>query len=632
MATVNELIGNAQTYVNTLTGQASTAMDEALELVRAVGYVVPNYNDLNLPQEPTVPDALVAPTLDPVNLELPEEPDTAPVYQDIGAVEAGTLPTLTATAPTLSLPTRPSQVAEFLLTAPGIDTDIEFPEPPPELMTPLFDPPVIPERTEPTAPTVSLPSFEGVAPSGMPNAPTDYDARFASAYADKSVGMISMLNGYLDAQLLKINPRFYSQMAAIENQLATYLAGGTGLKPTVETAIYNRARERNDAEAARARDAAYAEAASRGFTIPSGALLASIARARQEAANNNSKVSADIAIAQAKMEQDNLQFAVTTSANLRTAVLNASLQYHQNLVSVNGAALDYAKTVLSSLIEVYNTAVKAFATKLDAYKAEVVVYEARLKAAMSSIDLYQAEINSMMALVNMDKTKVDVYKARIDSLTSLSNVYRAQIEAVQGRVNLEKLQLDVFQSQVQAYTAQVQGKNAEWQGYTAALEGEAARVKIYGEQVDAYNAQVQGYKAEIEAKTQVVQAQALTNKARADNYAATLSGYAAVIEARGKKASVTLENQRQSILAFQAQVQASIANAQLQNEYYKSITTTVIENAKLRLSAQIQTAESTRAFGQSMATLGTANAQIFANLASAGLSGMNTLAAQTVAE
>jgi len=630
--TVATLTAAAQTYVAELTDTAGAAMDDAIDMVRAVGYVIPNYTDANLPALPEIPDTLVAPVLDPITLDLPTEPADTLVFQDISEIVPGTLPVLSVTAPTVTLPTKPSQVAEFLQTMPGIDTDIEFPEPPAELMEPLFDAPVVIERAAPTAPVVSLPGFEGVAPTGMPVAPTDYNDELAAAYADKSLSMISMMEGYVDAQLIKLNPQYHAQMAAIEAQLTTYLAGGTGLDATVEAAIYDRARARHDAEAARIRDAGYAEAASRGFTLPSGVLMAAIARARQDAGDNNAKAATDIAVAQAEMEQKNLQFAVTTSTGLRTAMVNAALSYHQNLVSINGQALDYAKTVLSSLIEIYNTAVKAYTVKLDAYKAEVVVYEARLKAALSYIDLYQAEIQSLRAMVEVDRARVDVYQARISSLTALSNVYRGQIEAVQGRVSLEKLQLDVFQAQVQAYTAQVQGKNAEWQGYTAAIEGETAKVRIYGQQVDAYGAEVQGYKAGIDAKSEVVRAQAMTNQARAANYSATLAGYTAVVEARGKKASITLDNQRQSIIAFQAQVSASTANANLQNEYYKAISTVVLENNKLRMSAQIQTAESTRAFGQSMATLGTANAQIYANLAASGLAGMNTLASQSVAE
>ena len=434
----------------------------------------------------------------------------------------------------------------------------------------------------------------------------------------------------MDAELAKSNPQFHSQMAAIEAQLTKYLAGGTGPNAAVEDAIYSRARGKNDAESRRTQDAAWGSAADRGFTLPDGALYSALQVARQGGADNNARQANEIVVMQAEMEQKNLQFAVTQSAALRGVILNATLNYMQNLVSINGQALDYAKTTLSAIIEVYNTAVRAFGLKLDAYKAEVVVYEARLKAAMSYIDLYQAEISALTALTNVDRAQVDIYRAKIDALTSFANVYRAQIEAVQGRVSLEKLQLDVFSTKVQAYTAQVQGKNAEWQGYTAAIEGETARVKIFNTQVDAYAAQLGGYKTQIEAGVERVRAQATTNEARANNYTATLTGYTAVVEARGVKAKIELENQTAKLATFKAQVDALVANATVQNTYYRTISDVAISNAELSLRAQIETGNSTRAFGETIARLGTANATILGNSAQAAMSGMNSLSAETI--
>ncbi|MDB5885165.1 MAG: hypothetical protein JWR74_1336 [Polaromonas sp.] len=625
---VESLISNAQGYAQSVTSDASSALNDATNLVLSVGYSVPNFYPVDLPSTPATTAGLTAPVLTDVALDLPSEPGAAPAFQDISAIEAGPLPVLTAALPTLTLPTAPAQLSEFLAAAPGIETSFAFPSPPDVLMNPLIEAPVLPDRAAPTAPQVMLPVFDVGSPVDTTVAPTDLEGKFRAGYSDAALSTISMLDGFLDAQLTKMNPRFHEQMGLIETQLARYLAGGTGFKPEVEDAIYSRAREKNDREAARVRDAGYGEAASRGFTLPTGALMAGMARARQEAANNNLKAASDIVAMQAEMEQKNLQFAVTTSASLRTAMLQASLSYHQNLISINGQALDCAKSILSAIIETYNTGVKAFSLKLDAYKAEAVVYETRLKSAMAGIELYQAELKALEILTTVDRAKVEVYRARIESLRAYADVYKSQIDAVLGRASLEKLKLDLFQAQVQAYSARVQGKNAEWQGYTAAIGGQNAKAQLYRTQVDGFGAQVQAYKAGIEAKSEVVRAAAATNRARADQYAATLSGYAAVVQARGEKARTQLENQRQEVIAFQVQSQVAIANAQVQNEYYKSVSMVGIENAKMQMTAMIQGADSQRAFGQAVAQLGTSAAQVYSGLASAAMSGMNSFAGE----
>ena len=628
---VATLIAEAQGRTTSLTSSAQSALDSAVSAVENMGYSITTFSGATLPAAPAAQISLTTPTLANVSLNLPSEPGAAPTYQDISAIEPGDVPTLGATVPEITLPTDPSQLAAFSGSAPSITTSFVFPNPPSELTNPLIAAPTLATHVEPTAPQVMLPAFTAVTPTDTTVAPTNLDTTFGNAYSGAAPSMVTMVNGYVDAMLNQRNPQYNTQMAAIEAQLTKYLAGGTGLNAAVENAIYARAQSKNDAEARRVRDAAYAEAASRGFTLPSGALMSAMQTARQAGADNNAKAATEITVLQAEMEQKNLQFAVTTSTALRTTVLNATLSYMQNLNQLNGQAIDYAKTILSSILEMYNTSVKAYSVKLDGYKAEAAVYETRLKAAMAGIELYKAEIQALEAMTQVDKTRVDVYRARIDSLTALSNVYRAQIEAVQGRASLEKLKLDLFQTQVQTYTAQVQGKNAEWQGYTAAINGQQAKAQIYATQVQAFGAQVNAYKADIEAKAEVVKATATTNDARARQYSATMQGYQTVVQARGQVASTTLENQRQQVVAFQAQTQAAIGNAQVQNEYYKATSMVAIENAKLAISTAFQDADVKRAYSSSLAQLHTANAQIYGNLAGAALAGINTLAAETAA-
>ena len=624
---VSALIDQAKAYTTLLVGEAQTAMDAAVSNTQAIGYAIPNFQAATLPGAPPSAIDTTMPTLGTVTLDLPEEPSDILTFQDISPFEADAAPTFTDSAPTISLPTQPSQVAQFTQEAPSVDTSIVFPEPPDELLNPLIEAPILPERDEPTKPQTVAPAFTAVAPLDTTDAPTDIRGQLDSAYAGATANTVAMLDGYVDAMLAKYNPRYREQMEAIERQLATYMAGGTGLDPAVESAIYTRAQERNDAEAKRLADAVYNESAARGFTIPGGAVNAQIQRIRQDAATANNKTSNEIIVMQAEMEQKNLQFAVTTSTSLRTTLLNASISYHQNLITINGQAIEYAKAVVSAIIEVYNTSVKAFEAKLEAYKAEAMVYETRLKSAMAGLDIYRAEVAALEAMSNVDKSKVDIYRARIESLTSLSNVYRNQIEAVQGRVGLEKLKLDVFQAQVQAYATQVQAKSAEWGGYTAAIGGETAKAQMFASQVQAYSAQVNGYKGIIEAKSEVVRAQVATNQARATQYQALMNGYQTVVQARGEKARTQIEAQGQVILAYQAKVQASIGNAQVQQTYYKAVSDVAVENARGNLQAQLSEIESRRAYGQTIANLSNSNAQVYGSLASTAMVGMNTLVA-----
>lgn len=629
---VDTLINDARTFTAGLATTAKDAIASAITAVERVGYTALTYSGSTLPAPPPSTITATLPTLDTVTLDLPAEPSDTLVFQDISPVEPGDLPTLDAEAPTIKLPDEPAALAQFTQVAPVINTSFVFPEPPSQLMNPLLDAPTITNRDEPDKPQVLLPMFSTAAPVDDTQAPEDLQATFDAAYRNAAPSTIAMLDGYVDAMLTKYNPRFHEQMAAIEEQLEAFLQGGTGFTPAVENAIYERARSKNNAESRRARDTAYSDAARMGFTMPPGALLSAVQVSRQAAFDNNAQANREIVVKQAELEQQNLQFAVTQSMNLRQTVLSASLNYHQNLITINGQALDTAKAMVANILEVYNASVRAFGLRLDAYRADAAVYETKLKGAMASIDLYKAEIDALQAMTNVDRARIDVYQARISVLNSLSSVYRSQIDAVQGRASLEKLKLDLFQAQAQTFTTQVQAKNAEWQGYTAAINGQRAIAEVYGTQVQAYNAQLTGYKAGIDAKVEVVRAQALTNEARARNYSAVLSGYQTIAQTRGEVARTKLENQRQAVVAYQAKLQGQVASAQVAAEYYKSVANVGIANADLSIKAAVASSQMQQSYTSVLANLANSNANTMSSLTSSAMSGMNTLVAQTLSE
>ena len=631
MSTPTEIINDARTYVATMSSAATAAVSEA---VKAVEWVSRPYLDQIFVERPDnlgeliAPGELTIPNLDYRDISDTRPPDTKLDIQHIDPVDPGNAPTFEKNAPQVMLPDKPQRIEPFPDKSPSLDLSVLFPSAPNIIMP---EAPVVGIYTAPSKPTTTIPTFDAISPTGLPEAPANLEGEFISAYHEVAPEFMSLINGHIDAQLTRLNPQYFQQMGRIEAQLTKYLDGGTGLNKTVEEAIYFRARERNDAEAARSREAAYLEAASRGFTLPSGALMTAVARARQEAANNNAKSSTDIAVAQAELEQRNLQFAVTTSVGLRTAMVNAMIAYMQNLVQINGQALDYAKSVLNALVEIYNIATRVFASKLEVYKAEATVFETRIRAALTGIEIYKAEIDALKALTQVDLTRVEVYKARIDVLTAATNLYRTQVEAAVSKASLQRLKIDIFQAQVQAFGAQVSAKNAEWQGYVSAVNGEEAKVRGFGAEVQAFNAKVQGYKSGIDAKIGAAQARATSNEASARGYSAAWDAYRIEVQAKGEVARTFLENQRQKVVAFQAKAAALTSKAQVKVEKYQAESAVTIKEADIRLQRNVAQVGASADRIRLLTSVHLANSTVQGNLASAALSGMNSLAASTEA-
>ena len=626
MASVEEIIDDQRGFAAQVLSDSQQALRDVSNMITGIGYLQPD------PQLDPIDQPLEPPVLQPVpefagvDFQLPQAPGAAPQFQDIGPIDISGLPVATAVVPTITMPSSPAPLADFSISAPSINTSYEFPDPPDQLINPLVAEPQIQDRAAPDKPTIVLPVFDSAAPVFDAEAPTDLAVQLETTQRGASAAMMSVLDGQLDAMLARYCPRYHSSMETMELRLSQLMAGGSGFSGDVERAVIERAKDRHLGEYRRVRDAAWADAADRGYTLPPGALLSAATKARQAAADNLARANVELVAKQAEMEQANLQFALSTSMNLRQSVLAAMLSYHGNLVQINGQALEHAKAVVGMAVEAYNIAVKAFGAKLEAWRAQVALYEVRLKGAMAAIDLYKAEVDALQALTQVDMAKVNVYRARMESLQSLANVYRARIDAIVSRAGLEKLKLELFQAQVQTRATEVQSKATEWTGYRAALEGQELQVRVYDAQVRADGQAIQTYRAGIDAKVEVVRAAAITNDSRARVHEMALREYGQIVAARGELARTQLEGDRQKLMAYQAQTAAAVSYAQMAATFYRSKADVNVSYADARMRAQTVQQSSMQSMQAAITQLAAANANTHSQVAGQAMAGLNSVA------
>lgn len=631
-------VTNAVNLANANAGGFVTLANNALiatnGLLVKTGYKTVDYKDITPVTFVPFGEIPTTPTLDISPLFVPEAPTDTSVYTDIGPtspfdnVSFGNAPT---EVPTFREPSRPADPGNAP-SAPSFQTAFTIPEPPALLSAALPSTPTINDVTVPAAPELTIPKFDfqnqrplaTIADLDEATVRNAMDTAFDEKSLDMQLNADELVRQWID----EYNPEYHTQLAAIETQLAKYLQGGTGLSEEIETKIYDRARAKNDLETKRAQDAIVADAAAKGFSLPTGAVFSAMNRARQEAATNNSKTSSEIAIAQAEMEQKNLQFAVTTSAGIRASMVGAASAYMGHVINIQGQAMRYAEMTYQTIVGVYNAAVQVFSARMDQFRVYATIYDTEIKGVLAEAELYRTEIAGLESAVNVDRAKVEAFKAVIDAATAAANMYRAQIDAALGQANMEKLKIEAFQAEVQAYGAKVQALNSQWGGYTAELQGNRSRLETFNARLEAYSAGVKAQQTKIEAHAITTKAIADTNASKASVYQTRLNTFRAQIDASKTVLEAEVAQNKGKLDSFMAQLSAFDAKTKYKTIEYSAQVDAKARNAMGDLTAKVENARSVTQYGLNLARLSTDGAQIYGQLASSAMSGLNTLSAQ----
>ena len=630
-----QMIADAKAFVNQKAGSAdyvvSSAQTAITGLVHTIGASFPSFNIAGMTKLPAPTPPGSPPVFDPIPLVLPGPPGAMDKLAAVPAPLLDKAPTFSVTAPVFTPPSQPGALAAFTGSAPSINTSYTFPAPPSALTGVSFAPPDLVAHPEPVAPKIVLPDPVTALPKNKAIQPPDQAGEFMTNYRDQRDGQQSLAQDYVSAQLALMYPGFQDSMTSLDKKLSMYMdtetATPTGFKPVVEEAIYARARTKNHSEAIRVRDQALNDAATRGFTLPSGALMSAMQQARQGGADNNAKAVSEIVVLQAEMEQKNFQFAVTTMSTLRHAAVQAADAWFKGMLAINNSALEAAKEIMHSVIEAYNTAVKVYMADLDAWKAQISLFEAKIKFTQAQVDIYKGELQVLQAQTSVDQMHVEVYKTEISTLTSLAEMYRNQVQAVISQMGQEKLKIELFQSQVQAYSSQVQQKQAEWGGFSASINGYSAQASAFGAQASAYGNQVQAYKGTVDAKSAEIQATAAMNQAVASGYQATVSGFTSSVQALSASNSANISTQQQRSANYRALLDNNTAQYHQDLAYYQGEQARILEQAKEVYGAAMKRSEVSILGLKEQAQLTGTLANVYGGVAAAAASGMNTLGA-----
>lgn len=507
MATPAEVVAasfaQAQTYAN----NAQTALTGFTNALNASVYSPPTISvTWNSLVEPTLPSLPGAPTLPTISFAAPAEPGAFEIAEPTLVIDSfeEVAPTTTfPVAPTLSYGTVPAIPSVATITVP--------------------DAPVITLPATPTYLALNIPTFAGVDlhPEWMTKfdnipvlnlvAPTPYSYALGAKYAS-------------------------TLLTTLQSVLLTRLAGGTGLAPAIEQALWDRARSRetqiglaNEAEIMRNSEAF-------GFKLPTGTLAVQLREAQQGYYDKLSTLSRDISIKQADLEQENLKQTIAAGMDLESKLIDYAYKL-ENL------AFENAKAYAQNAIDAYNAAVKEYEALLGVYQVYSTSYKTIIEAELAKVEVYKTQMAAEQAKADVNKTLVEQYKATIEASMSQVEIYRAQIGGAQALVQIEQTKIGAAGEQIKAYVAQINAETSKLEAYKAGVDAEVSKVEVYKTKASVFgvtvNAQADvarlelgryqalaqiksmewdGYRAKIEAEKSRMQALAAQSGALLDGY------------------------------------------------------------------------------------------------------------------
>mgnify|MGYP000031137684 FL=1 len=438
----------AQSYASSAQGQLTSFLSV---LDAAASYAVPT---IDLTWTPITDPAAVAPpsavTLESVTFTPPSPEPSAPTLTPV------TVPTLTfgEAAPTTSFPAAPTLTIGSAPTIPSVGA-VAMPS--------------APTLTMPSAPTMlslSIPTFGGIdlhedwltkfdnIPTLTLVAPTPYSYSLGPEYAS-------------------------TLLTTLKATLNTRMAGGTGLNPAVEQAIWDRARSRetetalaNEADILRTSEAA-------GFALPTGVVAAQIREAQQDYFGKLSSLSRDVAIKQAELEQDNLKHTIDAGMALESKLIDYSYQLER-------LTFEAAKNQADNAIQIHNAQVEQYKALLSVYQVYSDAYKSIISAELAKVDAFKALISAEQAKADINKSLVEEYKAMIQASMAYVEIYTAEVGAAKTLVEIEGLKISAAAEQIKAFVATVNAETAKIEVYKAGVDAEASKVQVYKIKADVF--------------------------------------------------------------------------------------------------------------------------------------------------
>ena len=204
----------------------------------------------------------------------------------------------------------------------------------------------------------------------------------------------------------------------------------TGLEAFIEQQIWDRERDRILAENERAKATAYSDFASRGYPMPPGALNEAILVLERENMKQIGESSRSIAIEMAKIELENMRFAVEQAIALYTGATSAAGEYIKALALGPQIGMEVIPSVTDSQSKLIEAANSYYQSRIAI--AEMIQKNAQFNAEMTN------KASQSTAELTLDRAKAN-QQAMIDKAKVYATMAAAALNAVSANASMSSV-------------------------------------------------------------------------------------------------------------------------------------------------------------------------------------------------
>lgn len=479
--------------------------------------------------------------------DLPQ-PDFGTLLDNLDVGEMDALPEPPALLP-INLPDAPGAISVSAPLRPDIDTAVDFPD----------------------SPAVALPEMEALLEIKLP----DFDFPILPDFDGQppTADHLVVPNVFINWAEPVYKSELYDELLA---EVRRELAGGTGLHPYVEDAIFSRSRDRQHELTRAAVEEAFTQWASRNFTMPPGMLVKNVNVAQEQGRLKEAELNRDIMIEAAKWEIENLRFAVQQGIALEGLNMNLFENMAKRLFEV-------ARFQAEAQINVFNAQVNLFNAQNAAFQTLAMVYKTKLEGVQAKVATYKTMVDAQSVLSQINVQRVEVFKARLQAVLSNVEVFKALMEGAKIRTEAIRTQLELYKTDVQVFAETIAAEKVRFDAYKAQVDAETSKAHMLDAQARAYASTVQGLSAKADIKVKAVQARIEAVKAHVQKYGADVEGYKAKVDGALKQATFTTELFRAQVDAYKAKTQAVVSTAEVDGKYAEMTTRTNIAYAEMQI-------------------------------------------------